>query len=359
VFRWSTSIVALLLWQAPEPRAVDPLAFLAPTVRFGPADLDRLDHGTAIVRVLPGEPGEIAIVAAVAVTADRARFTSWIRHIAALKKSDYVSEIARFSDPPALADLSGLTLDDDDLEAIRQCRADHCDLNLGREEVDALQRTIASAGREWRAALQPAFRQLMLARVQAYRTGGQRALPVYVDDPHGSLQPAFDTIVAHSPFLAARMPPLTAYLQQFPQTPLPPQVESFLYWSKEHLGGEPTTSVTHVAIYQSDSADLPEVIVAGKQIFATHYTMASLNITALARGRSSSGHYLVYFNRSRVGVLDRWFGGLARLLIERRVKGEAADVLQGLRSRIDSGDPPDTASFNDAARVRARTPAPR
>lgn len=67
---------------------------------------------------------------------------------------------------------------------------------------------------------------------------------------------------------------------------------------------------------------------------------ASLNVTAILRGQSPSEHYLVYLNRSRIDVLDRWYGGLARFLIERRVKEEATDIFRGLKNRLASGDPP-------------------
>jgi hypothetical protein len=358
VSRWPIAVAAFLLWQAASPRAGDPFTFLTPTVSFNAADRDRLNRGSTVVRVLPSEAGEIAIVAAVPVAADPQRFVSWIRQIAALKKSAFVSEIARFSDPPALHDLDGLTLDNDDLEAIRQCRADDCDVNLGRDEINLLHHAVESSGPGWRGALQLEFRQLMLARVRAYLSGGQHALPSYVGAP-ASTETAFNTIVTHTPFLTTHLPALTRHLQDYPRTPPPSRVESFLYWSKETLGGRPTTNLTHVAIFTPDSEDLPEVVVAGKQVFATHYMTGALNITALTRAQPNSGRYLVYFNRSRVDVLERWYGGLARVVIEHKIKGEAAEVLQGLRHRLEGGNPPGGGAVSGAESTTRQTRAPR
>lgn len=39
-------------------------------------------------------------------------------------------------------------------------------------------------------------------------------------------------------------------------------------------------------------------------------------------------------------MLDGVFGGLVRRLIERRVRAEAPAVLNALRVRLESGDPP-------------------
>jgi hypothetical protein len=251
-----------------------------------------------------------------------------------------VPEIARFSDPPKLDDLRTLQLDHDDVEAIRKCQPESCDLKLTTAEMTSLHASIKSAGTEWRSALQDTFRQIVLDRIMRYLADGHPALAPYADRQEPtSLQQAFSAVIQHSSFLDQHAPNLAAYLDWYPHATLQ-GVESFTYWSVEQLGGRPSVTATHVAIVTSDAPDQPESLVAGKQIFATHYVSASLNITAIVRGRSSSDHYLVYVNRSRVDVLDRWYGGLARLVIERRVKGEAADVFRGLKIRIESGDPP-------------------
>ena len=69
------------------------------------------------------------------------------------------------------------------------------------------------------------------------------------------------------------------------------------------------------------------------------YVNASLGITAILRGESGACNYR-YLNRSEVDVLGGMFGGLVRWLVQRRLKAEAANVLQGLRRRLESGEPP-------------------
>ena len=119
-----------------------------------------------------------------------------------------------------------------------------------------------------------------------------------------------------------------------------PQVESFVYWSKERFGGRPVISVTHVSMLRGAGAAQPDALVAGKQIFATHYMNGALALTAIVGGGPGSRRYLAYLNRSEVDVLSGFFGGLVRWLVERRLKSEASDVLQGLRRRLESGLPP-------------------
>jgi hypothetical protein len=119
-----------------------------------------------------------------------------------------------------------------------------------------------------------------------------------------------------------------------------PGVESFLYWSKERLAGKPIVGITEVNIWRSNEVGFPEVLIAGKEFFATHYIRASPGVTMLVRGESERSNYLVHVNGSQVDALGGVFGGMVRWFAERRLTAEAADVMQGLRRRLESGEPP-------------------
>jgi hypothetical protein len=253
----------------------------------------------------------------VPVAVDADRFVGWIEHIEQLKKSEYVPAIHRFSTPPTIDDLAGLTLDSDDRDAIAACEPDDCALKLSADEVRALRRQPA-------AARDREFRSILLARVARYLATGE---PV-----DGCLR-----MIGHSPFLTAGVPELVAQLHD------PPHPDaaggSFLYWSQEHLAGRSIVIVTDVRVVRSDDPGRPAVLVAGKEIFWSRYLSASLGVTALMRGRSPSTNYLVYVNRSEVDAVHGFFGGIIRWAIQRRLAGEAAGVLRSLRIRLEGGEP--------------------
>ena len=94
-----------------------------------------------------------------------------------------------------------------------------------------------------------------------------------------------------------------------------------------------------MSILRGHAAGLPDALVAGKEIFATRYVNASLNLTAIMRGESGGPNYLAYVNRSDVDMLGGVFGGLVRWFLQCRLRTEAANVLQGLRRRLESGEP--------------------
>lgn len=319
----------------------DPFAFLQPSVTITVDEHRQLDRGQPIARVLPGKELEVAVLAAVPVNIDGDRLVAWMRRIEELKKSSYVLAIGRFSDPPRIEDLAALSLDDEDLSEIRTCRPGRCGLKLSAGEMTQLQKAANGEAGDWKPPVQDAFRRLVLERVQAYLANGGVAT---YDDQSSPVRPAarFTSILDHSLFLSERLPRFAEHLRGYPLTAAP-GAESFVYWSKERLAGKAIISVTHVSIVRTRDPALPDVLVAGKEIFSTHYLNASLGLTVLARGDPGGPNYLVYVNRSEVDMLHGVFSGLIRWFMQRRLKAEAANVLQGLRRRLQSGEPPPIA----------------
>jgi hypothetical protein len=116
-----------------------------------------------------------------------------------------------------------------------------------------------------------------------------------------------------------------------------PGVESFVYWSKEQIAGKPIVSATHVSTLRSPPAWLPR-LAATIRIFSTHYVNASLGDGRGARSASASG-YLVYMNRSQVDVLGGMFGRLVRMVVQRRLRSEATELLSRSGSAWVGGPP--------------------
>jgi hypothetical protein len=300
------------------------------------AERDQLDQGSPISRVLEAKGLEVAWLAAVPVNVDGDRLMAWVRRIELFKKNPAVLAIGRFSDPPRIEDLAGLELDADDVAAIRSCRPRACALKLSAKEMAQLQQ--ARAGGDSNEAVQATFRQLILDRVEQYLATGQ----IPPDEDHrDAVQPSseFASLLKHTPFLTEHLPQLTKSLQD--PSNAGSQGESSLYWSKERLGRKATVSVTHLYIERNQAANLPDVVIIGRDIFSDHYVDASLSVTALMRGDRTN--YLVYVNRTEVDVLHGVFGCIIRRSIQHRLK-DSANVLQDLRKRLESGDPPAVVS---------------
>ena len=325
---------SLLLRQPVSAACPDPFEFLGPSITVREGERRKLDAGQVVLRILEGQGREIAVLGAAKVDFDGDRLAAWMQHIEALKKSRHVPAVGRFSDPPALGDLVRHSLEDRDLDALRKCRPGNCDLKLTASEIPAVQAAVAEAGDNWKTAGQELFRRLMLDRVLAYRVQGHAGIGTYADGH--SEQPLVDVaarLLDRSPYLRDRLPTLAAHLTRYPNLPLP-GAESFLYWSQEEFGGRPVTTVTHVTILRPSGPDMPDALVAGRQVFATHYHEGSLSLTLLLRGCPGPPHYLVYVNRTEVDIIRGLLGWLTRSVIQGRVEDGAGSILEGLRTRL-------------------------
>src|SRR5262245_52353701 len=232
------AIAALLFPAALAATASDPFAWLQPSVTLDRAARSRLDRGEVVVRVLRTGNGEIGIFASARLDADAETLAGWVNAIARLKKSPYVLMVRRFSDPPGLDDLKGLTLDEGDLDAIRDCRPGNCELKLAGDDIATLRQAADAGGPQWKDAVQSEFKRVVLGRLAVYEARGFVGVPPYVDqrkptDP-GT---AFDTLLEHSPYL------------HFDDGHAGDPPKSFFYWSKEQYGaGKAVIAMTQVDI---------------------------------------------------------------------------------------------------------------
>ena len=327
------------LTDAPRAQCPDPFDFLRPSITVSARDRQRIDNGEPVVRSLPASGREVAVLAAMSVTVDGDRLAAWMRQIEALKRGPNVPAVARFSNPPRLEDLAAHVLDEKDLDRLRQCRAGSCDLKLTSAEIARVAAGLSAAGREWKPEAQRVFRQVMLDRVNSYRASGHVALGQYADGHSDKpLAEVARTLLDRSPYLIKHTPALVDYLRRYPNAAEPSRSEVFFYWSTDRFGGRPVSNATHVSMLRPESGQ-PQVLVAGRQLFATHYQNGSLSLTLLLRGCTGSTNYLVYVSRSEVDVIRGVIGWLARNIIEGRVEEEATQILAGLRTRL-SHPPP-------------------
>jgi hypothetical protein len=242
-----------------------------------------------------------------------------------------VEAIGRFSQPPQIGDLEGLAFEEQDLEDLAECRPGRCDVKLSASEIMALRRV---EGPDRNTCLEAALRRMLVQRATTYLHGGDTAADPYADDDE-PVVPAevFASLLQRMEFLPRRFPGIADYVQRFPQMRDPHVIDSFLYWSKETLGVKSIVNVTHLTIARFEPGAMPEVMIVAKQVFANHYKNGSITLTAMSG--DGSDRYLIYVQRAHVDVLRGIFGGVARRLLERRVKAEAPAVLLALRDRLE------------------------
>lgn len=353
------SLLIALTVLVPVNAGPNGFAFFQPTVVLGPVDREELDNGTPIVRFLQATGHEVGAFTAIAlppsVTVERA--AAWMRRVELLRENRYVIASQRLSVPARLEDFDRLALDDEELDEIRRCAPGRCGVKLAAADLQSLTAIARTGGREWKPRLQQAFRQMLLRRVQTFTAGGLTALDDLIDKKRPSSPArAFAPLVAHTAFLGDRTPDLTRRLLQCAAVP-PPGGESFMYWSKERLGGRPVIAVTHVVLMPPNGAGSP-LLMVGAQVYASHYLDASLTVTAFLQDQPGSRPYFVYLHRSSVDLLTGFWGGIARSIIESRARKDGPTILHGIAERLTSGDPPNGSARHVWPRMASREQNP-
>ena len=85
-------------------------------------------------------------------------------------------DVARFSTPPRLEDVAGLTLDDQDVNDIRKCRPGDCGLKLSGGEIARLQQHLGRRDGRWH--VEEEFRRAVIDRARHYLAQGDSGRPL-------------------------------------------------------------------------------------------------------------------------------------------------------------------------------------
>jgi hypothetical protein len=311
--------------------AGDAFSFLAPQVVLTAVDRRQLAEGKIVARTLEARDGQVASFAISRVEVPPDALLTAARSIEDLSRSPFVTGIQRFSNPPQLSDLDALRLAPRDVAAAASCQPGNCSFKLTAGEIALLRNGIGGNGSD--EAVQQAFRQVVLARVNAYLATGLPGLgPPANRSAVACFDEVFNRLAAASPALP-HAPWASRWLRDFPCTAVP--MESFLYWSYETYGaGKPVVVVTHIGIIPPAAPGEPAIVV-GKQVMATRYMTGGLSLMAITTDEASGAHYLVYINRIGVDLLGGLFGSIKRAALESRLRRELPDMLLKLRTRLE------------------------
>jgi hypothetical protein len=331
-----SSLAAALLAQSAEP---EPDTFLRKQLAFSSHELSTLEKRQIIVE-LPKTPQarEIAFFAIMRLDVPGDFLIARMRDIINFKKSDNVLQIGKFSNPPRLEDLAGLTLDQVDIDAIKRCRVKSCDLKMSAKFIERFRKEVNGSAPNYRERVTELVREMLLEHVQAYLQGGNAALGEYNDKSYVlRLVDEFKLLLKPAPYMYEYVPEFQNYLENFPNA-RPENVENFVYWSKEEFGLKPVISVTHITIHKRFRTDGLDVMIGSKGIYASHYFETSLGLTGFIQSQASepSRSYLIYINRSHADALRGLFAGVKRSLINGRLRDGAKKNMEMIRQKLET-----------------------
>ena len=197
IFATGARIVATVLaLEAATPAgapAAEPVAltFLRRVLQFTDAQIAAVEAREVVTRKLPtADKPEIAAFGVVRVNTDKETFLAKLRDLESFRRGPSTLEIGRLSRPARIEDLRGLSLDDADFEAARECRPGDCDLKLSRSAMERIRGEMDWSAPDARAKAAALMRQMLVQYTDAYMEGGTPAMATYNDSDRPQETPA-------------------------------------------------------------------------------------------------------------------------------------------------------------------------
>ena len=294
--------------------------------------------GEAITKVLRSRtPAEVFLFGAVYINAAPERYVEYNRDLERLRKLPGYLALGVFGKPPQLSDLKGFVFDGDDVQALKNCKAGDCLIQMPAGSMDEIRRSVhwssASASDEVNQFLQ----KTALERVSAYKRQGNSALGVY-NDKHDPTEVgnAFAYMLSYSQVLPELLPGFYSYLLSYPENP-PANVDDTLYWERVKFGLKPTLRVVQKFIMRANPDDPVACVVAEKQLYASHYFETALDLSFCVRDttRPSSGFYLITLMGSEQAGLTGPKGAIVRKVAVGRSVSNLHDALASIRETLE------------------------
>jgi hypothetical protein len=302
----------------------DKLAGFSALVHFTPAEVQALKAGQPVSKPLESDDREVRVFGVVWINAPVSKYVEAINHIERLEQGNGFQITRRISDPPRLEDFANLQLPEGDVQELRKCRPGKCDVKLDEYAINRIQNEVDWSKPTATEDVNALLRQLALRYVTAYQQGGNKELGINRDKSRPTdVAKEFEEMINAMPLLAQREPGLRQYLLDYPNAAIPNST-SFFYWQQVNFGLKPVIRMNHVIT----TANAERVLVASKQIYASHYFWTALEIRDLIPDPSrGNGFWFADVSSGRAGTLASFKGKMIRGRVQKEaLKGLAAGM---------------------------------
>jgi len=328
---------ALLSFGPAAPDPVSPnLSAVFGQVGLTPEQRADVDAGRPAAKVVPwGGPSEVHVFGAIHIDGSPETYLKLARDVSRLGATPGYLAIGDLPASVSSSDLGGLTVDPDDLKALKDCRDGNCDVQLPTDSITAFHDAVDWSQPDVSGQVNGLARGMVLNLVHEYRRGGNTALGVYRDKQHPArVAEQFETMVGRSTVLPDAMPELRQYLLKYPDVDLPGG-DSFFYWEKVNFGMKPTIRVNHGVVYRSGDARSGMSAVAIKQLYASHYFHTALDVSVCVPDVPRGGFYLLTLKSSEQDGLTGAKGSILRKVVVDKTRSSLEKALATIKETVE------------------------
>jgi hypothetical protein len=324
---------------APKAARRDPPSTLLASFGLTPQQIAAVDAGRPFASVLPwGGPSEVYVFGAVHVDAAPEAYVAVARDVGRLKGADGYMGVGELAENASVADLNALTVDSDDVKALKKCREGSCDVQLPTASIQAFHDSVNWSRADTDDQVNALARQMLLQLIGAYRRGGNDALGEYRDKEYPArVAEQFETMIGRASALPDVLPELRRYLLKYPGAELPDS-GSFFYWEKVAFGLKPTIRVNHAVVYRGRTQNRDFAAVAIKQLYASHYFHTALDTSVCVDDgavQGPHGFYLLTLKSSQQEGLTGVKGTMLRKIVVDKTRSSLESALASIKRTVE------------------------
>jgi hypothetical protein len=303
---------------------------------FAENDFVALKQGETLVKLLPAQDKrEVAVRGLVRLHAPAELFLNSFRETMVRRSNPAILEIGSFGSVPALTDLQMLTIEDRDIEDLKDCVVGDCRLKLSTAMIERLHQEVNWEAPNYRARAIQLLKTMLLDYVRDYMARGDVALIRYNDKAQEVrlAEEQRDLMAASSYGVLTEIPQSLKTLPK-PELKL---VDNAIVWSKIKSGLKPVIAFNHIMIFKREQNIGTQILIASKQIYANHYFDSSLALTAFLNiSGANPGSYLFYENHSRADGLDGPFSSMKRSIVENKALESVKAILHQSQTSLEA-----------------------
>ncbi len=313
--------------------------FLRDQVHLTQGQIAQIQNGKAVAKILATpNPSDIFVFGAVFIHAEPGAYLHLMRDVPRLKRLGGYLGAGEFSTAPTIGDMDGLSLDQDDIEDVKNCKPGSCELQLPEESMETARDSINWNSPDVNEQVNKLAKRRIVQLLEDYRHSGDDALGIYLDkrDPLPVAE-QFRSLLSRVDFFPQYLPELNRYLLEYPRS-RPDGTQDFFYWEKVNFGLKPTIRINHGIVYRASDPQHQVYVLAIKQLYATHYFQTALDLSFCvqsSRTSANDGFYLITIKASRQAGLTGLKGGMIRKVVVNKTRSSLEGALNGIRKNLE------------------------
>jgi len=274
-----------------------------------------LHRGEAVAKKLDSRiPDEVFLFGVVYINATPESYINAAYDFDRLRKMPNYLALEKFGSPPQLSDLKGFALDSQDIKDLKDCKPEHCNLQIPASTIADVHQTINWSAPDAEQQVNQMAQKKALEHLLAYQQRGNQALGVFNDKHDPTQAPEqFKYMLSYAKVLPKALPGYYNYLLEYPNGK-PANVEDMFYWEKVKFGLKPTLRMVQVVTMKGNDPRQPAYTIAEKQVYSSHYFETALDLTYCIHSDDPKqpGFYLVMIMGSEQAGLTGFKGSIVR-----------------------------------------------